>query len=368
MTRQVATGVKEVTRASAWGGFSELAASMGGNPTQILAAAHVDAEMLVNPERFLPIRLLADTLAIAADRLKRKDFGLVLGQMQGSAMLGPLWIAMNNAETTRRAIEVAAEFTHLHNTALTVTLTPLPGSNLELVSSQVNMSAMPRREQYDERILSITHRTLQDVGGEKYRPQEVWLPHAPVATITAYRKVFGITPRFNQPTMGIAVDGDLLDSLRPGRSDRMREMAQTYLVEKAEAKGKKFSQSVTEMAHRMLANDTFTPERAASELGLHPRTLQRRLKEEGANFEKIKDEARKAKAEVLLAQSSIPLSQIAEMLGYADLSALSRSCKRWFGEAPRDYRARLRTKKPPPRTSRVNSLEANLRARWRAGV
>ena len=74
MTRQIATGVREVTRASAWSGFSDLVTSMGGNPTRILAAAHLDAEMLVNPERFLPIRQLIDTLAIAADRLKRKDF------------------------------------------------------------------------------------------------------------------------------------------------------------------------------------------------------------------------------------------------------------------------------------------------------
>ena len=250
-----------------------------------------------------------------------------------------------------------------------MTLTPLPGSNFELVSSQVNVSAMPRREQNDERILSITHKTLRDVGGETYRPREVWIPHAPVAPIAAYRKVFGITPMFNQPTMGIAVDRDLLDSWRPGRSDKMREMAEAYLVEKDQGpKGKRFSQSVAEMARRMLASNTFTPQRAARELGLHPRTLQRRLKEEGANFEQIKDEARKAWAEVLLVQPAISLGQIAETLGYADLSALSRSCKRWFGEAPRDYRARMNPKRPQTRTSRVNSLEATLRALRQAGI
>ncbi len=46
-------------------------------------------------------------------------------------------------------------------------------------------------------------------------------------------------------------------------------------------------------------------------------------------------------AESLLVQRSVPLSQIAQMLDYANSSAFSRSCRRWFGEAPRTYRSRL---------------------------
>ena len=62
------------------------------------------------------------------------------------------------------------------------------------------------------------------------------------------------------------------------------------------------------------------------------------------------------------------LSQIAQMLDYADSSAFSRSCRRWFGEAPRTYRLRLtqarnKAKAPPaPKGSRVNSLTAHMRA------
>ena len=54
------------------------------------------------------------------------------------------------------------------------------------------------------------------------------------------------------------------------------------------------------------------------------------------------------------------------MLDNADSSAFSRSCRRWFGEAPRTYRTRLtqaRTAKTPePRAPRVNSLVAHMRA------
>jgi AraC-like DNA-binding protein len=139
-------------------------------------------------------------------------------------------------------------------------------------------------------------------------------------------------------------------------------------VQKSGPRERELTRSVESMARSLLRGGEFTPEQTAGALGLHARTLQRRLREEGSTFEQIKDAARRDWAEQLLAQPSVSLTQIADMLGYADSSAFSRSCRRWFGEAPRVYRTRLTAgpQKPRSRTSRVNSLEANLRARRRA--
>jgi AraC-like DNA-binding protein len=38
---------------------------------------------------------------------------------------------------------------------------------------------------------------------------------------------------------------------------------------------------------------------------------------------------------------ALQLSQIAGLLGYTEQSALNRSCRRWFGKTPREYRAQL---------------------------
>lgn len=58
----------------------------------------------------------------------------------------------------------------------------------------------------------------------------------------------------------------------------------------------------------------------ASLMGLHPRTLQRRLSAEGARFEELRDEARRELALELLSQRRISLAQIGDMLGFADQS------------------------------------------------
>ena len=81
----------------------------------------------------------------------------------------------------------------------------------------------------------------------------------------------------------------------------------------------------------------------ASVVGLHPRTLQRRLREEGTTFEEIKDGVRRDVALRCLRQRHIPLIRVAEILGYSETSVLSRSCYRWFARSPRQLRNQMET-------------------------
>lgn len=358
----------EIIRASAWTGFAELVTSMGGNPDEIFAAAQLDPRRLADAERYLPLKQFTECLAIAADKLKRKDFGLALGQSQGLSLPGALSIAIMNAPTPRDAINIATRFMHVHNPSYVMTLAPMPRRESDFLSCVVTMRESSRRGQYDERLISNLHKNLAQLGEPNYRAGAVWFTHAPISTISVYRRVFGVTPLFNQPTMGIAIERSVLDAWRPGRSEQMRVIAETYLTQKSLPRETPVTQSVASMARSLLHGGEFTPQQAAAALGLHARTLQRRLREEGSSFEKIKDTARREWAESLLSQPSITLTQISDILGYADSSAFSRSCRRWFGEAPRSYRARLAARRAHTRTSRVNSFEANLRARRRADV
>lgn len=71
---------------------------------------------------------------------------------------------------------------------------------------------------------------------------------------------------------------------------------------------------------------------------LHPRTLQRRLRAEGARFDDLLDTQRKTWARELMAQRSLALADIAQLLGFADQWVLTRACQRWFGDSPRRLR------------------------------
>ncbi|EAQ02096.1 AraC family transcriptional regulator [Pseudooceanicola batsensis HTCC2597] len=75
-------------------------------------------------------------------------------------------------------------------------------------------------------------------------------------------------------------------------------------------------------------------EDVAEALGTSPWTLQRRLAKQGAVFSELVDETRRELTLIYLAEQHLGLSEVAEMLGYSELSAFSRVCRRWFGAPP----------------------------------
>jgi len=76
----------------------------------------------------------------------------------------------------------------------------------------------------------------------------------------------------------------------------------------------------------------------AERLHLSPRTIHRRLAEEGATFRAIKDALRRDLALARLAKTRDPIAKVAADLGYADTSAFYRACVDWTGLAPAHYR------------------------------
>lgn len=82
-------------------------------------------------------------------------------------------------------------------------------------------------------------------------------------------------------------------------------------------------------------------EEVADRLHLSPRTVHRRLEEEGSSFRAIKDALRRDMALARLAKSRDSVARIAADLGYADTSAFYRAFVDWTGMAPAHYRKQL---------------------------
>lgn len=68
------------------------------------------------------------------------------------------------------------------------------------------------------------------------------------------------------------------------------------------------------------------------------RSLQRRLASAGLRFQQVLDQRRQLRAEQLLADERLSLTDIAFLLGYAEHSAFTRAFKRWTGDNPDKWR------------------------------
>ncbi len=87
--------------------------------------------------------------------------------------------------------------------------------------------------------------------------------------------------------------------------------------------------------------ESLTLEDIADRLHLSPRSVHRRLEDEGSSFRAIKDALRRDMALARLAKTGDSIAQIAGDLGYADTSAFYRAFVDWTGVAPAHYRRRL---------------------------
>ena len=76
----------------------------------------------------------------------------------------------------------------------------------------------------------------------------------------------------------------------------------------------------------------------AALFAMQRRTLSRRLRAEGKSFEALLAQIRYETARQLLTDTAIPIRQIAEAIGYADVSVFTRAFKRWSGTTPSEWR------------------------------
>ena len=86
--------------------------------------------------------------------------------------------------------------------------------------------------------------------------------------------------------------------------------------------------------------DTLSLDDIADRLHLSPRTIHRRLENEGSSFRAIKDALRRDMALARLTKTRDPIARIAADLGYTETSAFYRAFVEWTGMAPMHYRRR----------------------------
>jgi AraC-like DNA-binding protein len=91
---------------------------------------------------------------------------------------------------------------------------------------------------------------------------------------------------------------------------------------------------------------SLSQDEVAKRLHMSPRTLHRRLDEEGASFRSIKEALRRDIALARLTKTRQPIARVAADLGYADTSAFYRAFTSWTGLSPERYRKQLANSAP----------------------
>jgi AraC-like DNA-binding protein len=164
------------------------------------------------------------------------------------------------------------------------------------------------------------------------------------ATAAAYARFFGCPVEFGDthtrvrfPTSYLSVPMAHSDSALRALLD---QQAQALLL--ALPDSDRFDRALQEVMVKLLPDANATLPRAAREMRVSVRTLQRRLDARGLTWQQLLDRTREQLARQYLADRALSLADIALLLGFSEQSAFTRAFRRWTGETPRRVRASLR--------------------------
>lgn len=331
----------DIVHAEALKHFADLVTELGGSPEQLMREARIDPAMLDQPNSALAYRAFVYLLSLAATRLGVADFGILLaGRQRGGKVIGPVGVVMKNSKTVGQAIGYCARHIHAYSLATKVRFRPDRPNHKLFISLELLLDQVSDTRQVVEHALQLANLNIMDITGGKARIRQVSFRHEPGLPLRVYREHFGCDVLFGQDADGLTLtETDLLCQISDP-DEQVYEMATNFIDQRFPREAPPIHTRVRGLILRHLGSDECTNERVASQLCMHPRTLQRRLRSEGKSFENIKDEVRREVALRYLLRGDMSLTRVAEKLGYAETSVLSRSCSRWFEVSPLQLRRR----------------------------
>ncbi|MDH4561125.1 AraC family transcriptional regulator [Pseudomonas sp. BN411] len=318
-------------------GFDEFAISQGLDAHAVLAEAGLPTDALdglISGGKFNAL------LELCARRTGNPLFGLQFGLHQGSQALGGLLYLIQSARTVGDALKALAQYFHVHSSGAELHL-ERQGDQARFLYEVVDGEAASVRQTV-ELAMGIGAQLMQSLLGHPWKPNALWLRHPAASEPGAYRRLLGVTPRFGGPVNAWVFDAALLETPLSATDERFQQSARRQLNELARLTVQELPAYVQKLLRQRLHTGHISIEQIAGHMQLSPRTLQRYLQAEGTSFQELLDQTRQAMATRYICDSSIKLTQLAALLGYADLSVFSRAFTRWNGVSPQKWKQRFR--------------------------
>jgi AraC-like DNA-binding protein len=302
-------------------------------------AVGIDPAVARVPDARVPLRNLAQLLENVARETDNDAFGAQVGASFRPGTTGTLDYVISNAPTLRVALNDYVRFLALVSDHLDPRLeegpwmsymvTPLPasfGPSAQLMDAQTAV-----------RIARIRH-----IMRDPSFPLQVELKRAKPRALGEFRRIFGQRVRFEQAENRIGIATRALDKELPAADPQLYRVlvqaAKTALSERLVAAHP--ISRVTSYIGAGLAHGKVSLAAAARAADLSRHALRRQLSQSGTTFRALVLEIRKAMAEHYIKETALPLTEIAFLLGFSELSAFSRAAKQWFGRTPRELRKR----------------------------
>jgi len=316
-------------------GYPELVRELGGNPEHLMGKVGLDIHLLDDFDQMMSSDALSALLDLSSTTLNCPCFGLLLSQRQGISILGPVGLIMRQQATFLDAISALQKYLHLHSEAGSFNLEVV--DDLAIIKYFSNVSGADQSRQITDLSLGVGCNVVRLYSGKAWKPRAVYFQHKMPPDLSPYTMVFRSPVSFEQEFSGLVFDAKILSSTVDSFEPEMQRFLGNYLDGLDREKSQDIVQQAKVIIRGLLPKGYCSLKEVASLMGFKERSLQRRLKLEGFTFQVILDQVRQEIAKDLMSESNINLTNMAQRLGYAELSVFSRAFKVWFGVSPSKY-------------------------------
>jgi len=328
---------------TATGGIARLACARlrehGKDLTGLLARAGLAPHDVNDPAVRLEARSQIKLLEQAAEELDDDLLGFHLGRGFDLREIGLVYYVMASSERLDDALRNAERYSLVMNEGVRLHVGQADRSFV-IGIEYVNVDRFSDRQQIEFWLVALV-RICRQVTDTRLAPRRIRMRHQRNLVPAEFKAFYGSEVEFGAGADEIVFSTPVSALPVIGRDDYLNNLLQQYAKQALDCRPRPRAGTrlaVESVLPRLLPHGRAGAASVARELGMSSRTLSRKLRAEGVAFAEILDELRAALAKRYLSDQELPVSEVAWLLGYREVSSFSHAFRRWTGLTPGRFR------------------------------
>jgi AraC-like DNA-binding protein len=309
---------------------------LGKDVKVVLSKAGLRLEEVDDPTVRLEMRAQIKLLELAAEELQDDFLGFHLARSFDLREIGLVYYVMASSEQLADALRNAERYSRIDSDGARLRF-KLDGT-AGIAIDYVNVDRGSDRHQIEFWLVTLMRLCRQLTDSRITARLKV--RHSRAGSVE-FKSFFGTDVEFDADADEIIFPAPIASLPIVGRDTHLNKLLRRYAEEalacQPELRGRNHSR-VERIIPQLLPHGRAEVSEVARQLGMSARTLSRKLRDEGVTYAEILDKLRSALAKRYLNDHELPVTQIAWLLGYQEVSSFTHAFKRWTGITPREFR------------------------------
>ena len=329
----------------AMGGLARLAFAhaedKGIDVEPILKISSLSRKQIADPQKRLEVRHQIKFVDVVAETVGDEFLGFNLSRDYDLRLMGLLYYVVASSDRLGDALLRCARYSSVANEGIKLTLRKTK-QHIGVVFEYEGVARHLERHQIEFLVGSVI-RVCRQITNRNLTADHVGFSHWRRAS-PELNRFFGCDIKFGSNVDEALFPSSIQDIAVINRDPYLNGLLTQYYEEALahrKARQSSFAVNVENTISLLMPHGKAQLPEVARKLGIGQRTLARRLSSEGLTFVDVLRNLRCDLAKRYLADEDLPVSKIAWLLGYQDISAFTNAFKRWTGNPPRAVRKEL---------------------------